>query len=67
MWKAIKEWTQKRTLQKMLVDPRAARGFRSIGQLEKSIGADRGTTERLLRGMGARKSLDVDEWTLRSP
>jgi hypothetical protein len=64
MWKAINEWRQKRTLQKMLVDPRAARGFRSTGQLEKSIGADRATTERLLRSMGARKSEGADEWTL---
>jgi hypothetical protein len=64
VWKAIKEWRQKRTLQKMLTDPRSMRGFRSTGQLEKSIGADRATTERLLRSMGARKSEGVDEWTL---
>jgi hypothetical protein len=63
--KAIKEWRQKRTLHRMLVDPRSARGFRSTGQLEKSIGADRATTERLLRSMGARKTEGVDEWTLK--
>ena len=32
----------------MLKDPRSARGFRSTGQLQKGIGADRSTTERLL-------------------
>jgi hypothetical protein len=64
MWKVIKEWSQKRTLRKMLTDPRSTRGFRSTGQLEKSIGADRATAERLLRSMGARKTEGVDEWTL---
>ena len=52
-WTAIREWSQKRTLRVMLKDPRAARGFRSIGQLEKAIGADRSTTERLLLAVGA--------------
>ena len=66
VWKAINEWRQKRTLRKMLTDPRSTRGFRSTGQLEKSIGADRATTERLLRSMGARKSEGIDEWTLNS-
>jgi hypothetical protein len=64
VWDAIKEWRQKRKLQKMLTDRRSARGFRSTGQLEKGISADRATTERLLRGIGARKSEGVDEWTL---
>jgi hypothetical protein len=64
--KAISEWSQKRKLRRMLEDPRATRGFRSITQLEKGIGADRATTERLLRAMGARKSADSDEWTLRA-
>ena len=64
VWKAINEWRQKRTLQKMLTDPRSTRGFRSTVKLEKSIGADQATTERLLRSMGARKSEGVDEWTL---
>jgi hypothetical protein len=49
VWKAINEWRKKRTLQKMLTDPRSTRGFRSTAQMEKSIGADRATTERLLR------------------
>ena len=63
-WTAIREWGQKRTLRAMLNDPRSARGFRSIGQLEKGIGADRSTTERLLLAVGARKSDLAEEWTL---
>jgi hypothetical protein len=47
-WAAIREWRQKRALRAMLKDPRSARGFRSTGQLQKGIGADRSTTERLL-------------------
>ena len=66
VWKVISEWSQKRKLRQMLVDPRAARGFRSTGQLEKAIAADRATTERLLLAMGARKSEDAEEWTLRA-
>jgi hypothetical protein len=50
----------------MLKDPRSARGFRSTGQLEKGIGADRPTTERLLLAIGARKSEAGEEWTLNS-
>ena len=46
--------------------PRATRGFRSTGQLETGIGADRVTTERLLLAIGARKSRDAEEWTLRA-
>jgi hypothetical protein len=64
-WTVIREWGQKRTLRTMLNDPRSARGFRSIGQLEKGIGADRSTTERLLLAVGARKSDAGEEWTLR--
>jgi hypothetical protein len=64
-WAAIREWSQKRTLRAMLTDPRSARGFRSIGQLEKGIGSDRSTTERLLLAVGARKSDVAEEWTLR--
>jgi hypothetical protein len=64
VWNAIKEWRQKRNLRKMLTDRRSARGFRSTGQLEKGISADRATTERLLRSMGARKSEGIEEWTL---
>jgi hypothetical protein len=62
---SFSEWNRKRKLRQMLGDPRATRGFRSIAQLEKSIGADRATTERLLRAIGARKSAESDEWTLR--
>lgn len=65
-WTVIREWGQKRTLRAMLNDPRSARGFRSIGQLEKGIGADRSTTERLLLAVGARKSDIAEEWTLRA-
>ena len=64
--KAIGEWNQKRKLRSMLQDPRAARGFRSTGQLEQGIGADRATTERLLLAIGARKSNDAEEWTVRT-
>jgi hypothetical protein len=66
VWNAITEWNQKRKLRQMLQDPRAARGFRSTGQLEKGIGADRATTERLLLAIGARKSNESEEWTLRA-
>ena len=61
---AISEWNQKRKLREMLTDPRSARGFRSTGQLEKGIAADRSTTERLLLSIGARKSEVAEEWTL---
>src|SRR5262249_48194931 len=63
-WAAIREWRQKRALRAMLNDPRSARGFRSTGQLQKGIGADRSTTERLLLAVGARKSDLAEEWTL---
>jgi hypothetical protein len=66
MLKSIREWQQKRTLRAMLKDKRAARGFRSTGQLEKGIAADRMTTERLLVEIGARKSDVAEEWTLQS-
>jgi hypothetical protein len=42
----------------------SCQGFRSTGQLEKGIGADRSTTERLLLAVGARKSVVAEEWTL---
>lgn len=64
MLSALREWSQKRTLRTMLQDPRATRGFRSTGQLEKGIGADRSTTERLLLSIGARKTEGAEEWTL---
>jgi hypothetical protein len=38
-WTAVYEWRQKRKLRELLRDPRAARGFRSTGQLEKGIAA----------------------------
>ena len=64
LWNTIFESRKKAKLREMLSDPRATRGFRSIGQLEKGIGADRATTERLLADIGARKSDSADEWTL---
>ena len=67
VWKLLREWNQKRKLREMLRDPRSARGVRSIGQLEKGIGADRSTTERLLLAVGARKSGTAEEWTLTPP
>jgi len=66
VWNAIREWRQKSKLREMLNDPRSTRGFRSIGQLERAIAADRATTERLLRVIGARKSDAADEWTLKA-
>ena len=66
VFNAISEWNQKRKLRQMLQDPRATRGFRSIVQLEKGIGADRATTERLLLAIGAQKSKESEEWTLRA-
>jgi len=63
-WTPIVEWNQRRKLRGMLQDPRSARGFRSTGQLEKGIGADRPTTERLLLAIGAKKSDVAEEWTL---
>jgi hypothetical protein len=56
VWTTIVEWRQKRKLRRML------RRVGSIRHLEKGIGADRSTTERLLLAAGARKS--GDEWTL---
>jgi hypothetical protein len=61
---SIAEWWQKRKLREMLRDPRSTNGFRSIGQLEKGIAADRATTERLLVAIGARKSDASEYWTL---
>ena len=61
---SIREWSQKRKLRSMLTDPRSTRGYRSTGQLEKGIGADAPTTERLLLSIGARKSDSAEEWTL---
>jgi hypothetical protein len=64
MFKAIWDWRRTKMLRAMLTDPRASRGFRSTSQLEKGIGVDRATTERLLVAMGASKSNSADEWTL---
>jgi hypothetical protein len=66
VWTVIRDWQRKKTLHGMLTDPRATRGFRSTGQLEKGIGADRATTERLLLAIGATKSDTAEEWTLNS-
>jgi hypothetical protein len=66
LWNTIFESRKKTKLREMLSDPRATRGFRSIAQLEKGIGADRATTERLLLAIGARKSDSAEEWTLSS-
>jgi hypothetical protein len=57
VWTAILEWRQKRKLRRML------RRVGAIRYLEKGIGADRPTTERLLIALGARKS-GTEEWTL---
>ena len=65
VWTAVREWQQKRKLREMLNDPRSTKGFRSIGQLEKAIAADRPTTERLLGMIGATKSQTAEEWTLK--
>jgi hypothetical protein len=64
MLTALREWSQRRRLRAMLKDPRSKRGFRSMAQLEKGIGADRSTTERLLLSIGARKAEGAEEWTL---
>jgi hypothetical protein len=64
VWNTLFDSRKKTKLREMLSDPRATRGFRSIGQLEKGIGADRATTERLLLAIGARKSDNAEEWTL---
>ena len=64
LWNAFQEWNQKKKLRAMLSDPRSARGYRSTGQLEKGISADRATTERLLLSIGARKSEAAEEWTM---
>lgn len=64
-WNQIREWSQKKKLREMLSDPRSSRGYRSTGQLEKGISADRTTTERLLVSIGARKSDSAEEWTLK--
>jgi len=65
VWTSILDWRRKSKLRTMLNDPRSTRGFRSTGQLEKGIGADRATTERLLLAIGARKSSSAEEWTLK--
>jgi hypothetical protein len=64
VWTVIRDWQRKKKLRIMLSDPRATRGFRSTVQLEKGIAADRDTTERLLRAIGATKSETAEEWTL---
>jgi hypothetical protein len=66
VWTAIRDWQRKNKLRTMLNDPRSTRGYRSTGQLEKGIAADRDTTERLLVAIGARKSTTAEEWTLKA-
>jgi len=66
VWTVIRDWQRKNKLRTMLQDPRSARGYRSTGQLEKGIAADRATTERLLLAIGARKSATAEEWTLKA-
>jgi hypothetical protein len=66
VWTVIRDWQRKNKLRTMLKDPRSARGYRSTGQLEKGIAADRATTERLLLAIGARKSATAEEWTLKA-
>jgi len=66
VWTVIRDWQRKKKLRTMLNDPRATRGYRSTVQLEKGIAADRATTERLLRDIGATKSDSAEEWTLNS-
>ena len=63
-WTSIHDWHRKKKLRTMLNDPRSTRGVRSTGQLEKGIGADRATTERLLHAIGAKKSATAEEWSL---
>jgi hypothetical protein len=63
--KAIKEWRQKRTLHRMLMDPRSAGALDRPVSWKKASVPIRATTERLLRSMGARKTEGVDEWTLK--
>ena len=65
MWNTFFDSRKKTKLRTMLKDPRSERGFRSIGQLEKGIEADRATTERLLLSIGASKSEKADEWALK--
>jgi hypothetical protein len=55
--RSVVEWQQKRKLRRMLGR------IGSIRHLERGIGADRPTTERLLLAVGARKSGN-DEWIL---
>ena len=64
IWNTLSDARKKSKLRKMLSDPRATRGYRSIGQLEQAIAADRLTTERLLVAVGATKSASAEEWTL---
>ena len=57
----------KRTLEKLLKDPRWPSG-RSINGLAQSVGRDEQTTRRLLDELGARRITlegDVEGWTLR--
>ena len=55
MLTVLREWSQKRKLRAMLGDPRSTRGFRSAGQFEKGIGADRPTSAEHRREKGRRR------------
>jgi hypothetical protein len=64
VWTAFREWNQKRKLREMLNDRRSARGVRSIGQLEKGIGADDPRRSACFSPW-ARESWGIsEEWTL---
>lgn len=56
---------RKRRLRCMLSDNRFPNGFRSMAQLSEGIGCNREATAGLLLEIGARKSENSDEWTLR--
>jgi hypothetical protein len=65
-WRAIHHGRrQKKRLRIMLMDQRFPKGFRRTEQLMSGIGEDRQTTERLLLAIGARRSENSDEWTLK--
>ena len=66
-WRTIHhERRQKKRLSIMLRDKRFPKGFRSTKQLMDGIGEDRQATERLLLAIGARRSENSDEWTLKA-
>lgn len=58
-------YKQKRRLKQMLRDKRFPKGFRSMTQLSQAISCDQQKTAQLLLAIGARKSENSDEWTIR--